>query len=231
MTKDKTVTMSLDLAEKCLDGAASMGWSIAEELRVLLTKSEFADHCKQCADTVQAWPESKRDCLGKFAAPVVESQPIAVLSKCLKGPKAGEFIVVTELGATGNDIWSADIPVFIEPPAPVVESQEPVAWLAMACGPDGTVYRQTSATTQISLRDVKFVWGEWVVEKYEIKIQPLYTLPPAQVAAAVVLPDLNRLLYALSQIGKQDHLVDYDAVILAREELIACLDKVKELNR
>lgn len=106
-----------------------------------------------------------------LAAPVVESQPIAMLSKCLKGPKAGEFIVVTELGATGNDIWSADIPVYIEPPDPVVESQEPVAWALL------------NGNGQI--RDLTDRWD--VAKHWDGLVESLYTSPPVPVA--VVLPE------------------------------------------
>lgn len=56
----------------------------------------------------------------------------------------------------------------------------------------------------------------------------LYTAPPAPVAATGDL--LPRLAYALSQVGKADHLVDYDAVILAREDLNAYLDATAALN-
>ena len=51
---------------------------------------------------------------------------------------------------------------------------------------------------------------------------------PAPFAAQTDL--LQRLAYALSQVGKPDHLVDYDAVILAREELNACLDATAAQN-
>lgn len=62
---------------------------------------------------------------------------------------------------------------------------EPVAWLAEAVGPDGTAYRRTSSTTSITLRDAKHAWGDGVISKYEIKIQPLFTAPPAPVAVAI----------------------------------------------
>jgi Spy/CpxP family protein refolding chaperone len=52
-----------------------------EELRTLLAApvvdQTLAEHCKQCAEVVRTWPESKRDCLGKITAPVVERQPVA----------------------------------------------------------------------------------------------------------------------------------------------------------
>lgn len=55
--------------------------------------------------------------------------------------------------------------------------------------------------------------------------RPLFTAPPAFPTDL-----LQRLAYALSQVGKADHLVDYDAVILAREDLRACLDATAALN-
>lgn len=58
--------------------------------------------------------------------------------------------------------------------------------------------------------------------------EPLFAAPPAPVAAPTDL--LRRLAYALSQVGTPDNLVDYDAVILAREDLNACLDATAAPN-
>lgn len=92
---------------------------------------------------------------------------------------------------------------------------EPVAWLAEAVGPDGTAYRRTSSTTQITMRDAKYAWGEGVVSKYEIKIQPLFTAPPAPVA--VVLPE--RKPVAATCVTRD-----------RREGWNACLDATAALN-
>lgn len=61
---------------------------------------------------------------------------------------------------------------------------EPAAWLAQAIGDNGDVYRNVAraASTPLTMRDAKYAWGEGVVSKYEIKIQPLYTAPPAPVS-------------------------------------------------
>jgi len=40
-----------------------------------VVEPSLAEHCKQCAEVVRTWPESKRDCLGKID-PVVERQPV-----------------------------------------------------------------------------------------------------------------------------------------------------------
>lgn len=68
----------------------------------------------------------------------------------------------------------------------------------------------------------------WEDQGFEYKAMFDHADTPAPVAAPTDL--LQRLAYALSQVGKADHLVDYDAVILAREDLRACLDATAALN-
>lgn len=94
---------------------------------------------------------------------------------------------------------------------------EPVAWqYRVSAGP---------ATGWSLWHDGK---GDEFRNSYQVENRRLYTAPPAPVAAPADL--LQRIAYALSQVGKADHLVDYDAVISAREDLRACLDATAALN-
>ena len=60
---------------------------------------------------------------------------------------------------------------------------EPVAWLAQAIGKDGEVYRSNASTTETTMRDVRFAWGQSVIDRFTIVIKPLYAEQPAPVAA------------------------------------------------
>ena len=65
--------------------------------------------------------------LSTSAEPKPRGEPVAHLSLCLKGPNKGDYIVVKELGASGNDIWSPDIPVYTDQPSHSGDTNEMVA--------------------------------------------------------------------------------------------------------
>ena len=114
-------------------------WKAREELRAVLAQEPtLREHCKQCADIVKTWPESKRDCLGKIAqeaghvleplgmvvaTPVVERQEPEVL-----GWRVNGYNFNTERFALDYSKWSEDSPPVqylldrescTSPPAPV----------------------------------------------------------------------------------------------------------------
>ncbi|WP_443698617.1 hypothetical protein [Pseudomonas sp.] len=78
------------------------------------------------------------------------------------------------------------------PCSPAAQPQgEPVAWIAMAVGKDGEIYRKTTSSTEITLRDARFAWGQGVLDRFTIVTKPLYAEQPAPVA--VVLPFQSRV--------------------------------------
>jgi hypothetical protein len=128
MTNDKTVTMSLKLAEKCLDGAAAMGWSIADELRALLAANPQCWPCWNCHTPITMANRADADgncphCEAELAfegwpapekiAPVVERQePVEaiLLSDCV------EF----NHKVYGAGYFSTEVTqLYTSPPAPV----------------------------------------------------------------------------------------------------------------
>ncbi|WP_164486720.1 hypothetical protein [Pseudomonas chlororaphis] len=72
--------------------------------------------------------------------------------------------------------------LYRHPPAP---RGEPDAWLAEATNSAGVVYRKVTSPAEITMRDVRFAWGEGVLKRYTICIRKLYTSPPAPVALHV----------------------------------------------
>jgi len=67
------IEISRELAERLIRAIDEPQPSpLYAELRKLLDANHseeptLAEHCKKCSDVVKAWPESKRDCLGKIA--------------------------------------------------------------------------------------------------------------------------------------------------------------------
>ncbi|WP_223816015.1 hypothetical protein [Pseudomonas chlororaphis] len=74
--------------------------------------------------------------------------------------------------------------LYRHPPAP---RGEPDAWLAEATNSTGVVYRKVTSPAEITMRDVRFAWGEGVLKRYTICIRKLYAEQPAP--AVVVLPE------------------------------------------
>ena len=143
---------------------------------------------------------------------------------------------LAELQAPTNGALIKDLTEVIAQQAAEIErlkggQGEPVAWIAEACGPDGTAYRRTVSTTTITHRDAKYAWGERVVSQYEIKIRPLFTSQPAPVSVSVAPTDEQILEAMRSAIYAADggYVFDYgkDYVIESGRALI---EKFKELN-
>lgn len=78
-------------------------------------------------ESVNALIERCDATLSTSAEPKQRGEPVAHLSLCLKGPNKGNYIVVNELGASGNDIWSPDIPVYADQPSHSGDANEMVA--------------------------------------------------------------------------------------------------------
>lgn len=107
-------------------------------------------------------------------------------------------------------------------------SGEPVAWLAQAVGKGGEVYRNTASTTEITMRDVGFAWGQGVIDRFTIVIKPLYAEQPAPVAVT-----LSHVLTAYDYAESHPHKYlrgtsNWCAAMAYK--LNACLDEATRLN-
>jgi hypothetical protein len=60
-------------------------------------------------------------------------------------------------------------------PVPPQADAQPVAWLMMALRPNGEVYRKATSSTELTLRDARYCWGQAVLDRFTIVIKPLYT--------------------------------------------------------
>lgn len=101
---------------------------------------------------------------------------------------------------------------------------EPVAWLAQAIGKDGEVYRSNASTTETTMRDVGFAWGQGVIDRFTIVIKPLYAVQPAPAGHT-----MKTVMTAICSIDGFPMLTSNQCHALAME-LNACLDEVARLN-
>jgi hypothetical protein len=73
------MSSKFEITQELAERLAAADMSAFQELRLLLAapaaEPTLAEHCKQCAEVVRTWPESKRDCLGKIE-PIVERQEL-----------------------------------------------------------------------------------------------------------------------------------------------------------
>ncbi|MBX9404769.1 hypothetical protein K5E40_03650 [Pseudomonas baetica] len=132
--------------------------------------------------------------------PLIHIAPEALAM--LKGERRATHggLTYSESKPLGN--WT--VPLFTDPPAPVTQQlDEPTAYLRNEGTPNNLV----------------------VCEFDHPDAFKVFRVPPAPSAGL-----LQKLSYALSQVGKPGHLVDYDAVISAREDLNACLYVNDALN-
>lgn len=233
MTNDKTVTLSRELAEH-IQGLLdeSQPGATADELRALLAKSDLADHCKQCADTVQTWPGSKRDCLGKIAAPVVERQPVAC-----------------------NHEWTDDGELTLACTKCGAQEDHDPHWRDMESAPrDGTMLRLLVKFEEHSTEDAeeaptlgannldydeidewKFAGWCWTHDHFTQGVgTPIGWLPlieaspPAPVAAVMTMEDVMRANESVIGISM---MTSNQCHALAKALTAVYFDKVKELNQ
>lgn len=91
---------------------------------------EYTAHPHLCGCT-QGDEEAQRLYDERYGKPSAEpkprGEPVAHLSLCLEGMNKGDYIFVKDLGASGNDIWSPDIPVYADQPSHSGDANEMVA--------------------------------------------------------------------------------------------------------
>ncbi len=219
---------------------------VSETKAVLAQEPTLLEHCKQCAEFVKAWPESKRDCLGKIESVLAH--------------EAGRGEAIYLYRRKGNQEWATcDRPRFVElsshklfttkvcydspPPqhpilkvlsdpqamelvalkATVAQQAQLIAWLKKGRGEAvAWLDRESGALVTDKLKPLLCETG------FDI---PLYVSPPAPVS--MMLPDLDTTFeawwesdgqYCRSGGGSYEKTFAYRAYE-------AAIDKVKELNQ
>ena len=97
--------------------------------------------------------------LSTSAEPKPRGDAVAHLSLCLKGPNKGDYIVVKELGASGNDIWSPDIPVYADPPSHSGDASEMVAKVVLPERYSLAMFQMISGFESVTPEQFDLVWS------------------------------------------------------------------------
>lgn len=244
--------ISRELAERIIKGL-EMGLHesapTVKELRALLAADDLLDHCKQCADVVKEWPESKRDCLGT---------PPLIQTLHANGDRIAMEATIAQQARRIADLEAA----------PVVERQEPVAWgtpktirqliqqletLDQDLRPvsilrvPGSVFedgKDRSRAVHLSISHER-VEGQWLsaFKGDGEKVVAFWCRIEQPAPVAVVLPDLSELReYHAKAVGNLKSYADdaglrdsdvkhYFKRAAFHAEMVALIDKVKELNQ
>lgn len=119
--------------------------------------------------------------------------------------------------------WSELRAVIAQEAGPVVERQEPAAWIRKITDVDGKDY-QTIIATQKPAVFYPYQWDSRPLDGFKIIDTPLYTSPPAPVAVVDLLREISDYLD-----GSTRNAVWCDSIL--HKKMKVCLDKVKELNQ
>lgn len=243
MTNNPTIDGVLvprELVDRILNRTRWHGDPLKEELRALLDadipasvappveRQECITFPRDLTDEMAEAIALRANCCGGIADDVWEA-----LVQCVEKPKFPDIEVCGSwpIQSEPRPRLSALQSTIAQLQARIAELEsgrgEPVAWLAEAVGPDGTAYRRTSSTTQITMRDAKHAWGDGVVSKYEIKIHPLYTATPAPVAVVAMVEAIER---ARSVLAEKNYTMGTDECIAIIRE-IAGLEATAKLNK